>query len=122
LNQGKDGAMVRLKVWQWVVLALPIASIIGFLMIAAGMQIHEWGLSWIWGVFTLVLVGWRWLLVKWTQPAIAQVEAVIAQVNKELESTPDNMVLPGGTDAATKAIARCGKIGKRFGSDVRNWW
>lgn len=95
--------MVRLKLWQWIVLALPIATIIGFLLVAAGMQIHEWRINWIWAIFTLVFVGWRWLLVRWTQPAVAQIEAVMAEVNKELESTTKDTMLPKGTDATTKA-------------------
>jgi len=96
--------MVRLKPWQWIVLALPIATIVGFLLVAAGLQIHEWRLNWIWGVFTLVFVGWRWLLVKWTRPAVAQMEAVMAEVNKELESTANQTVgLPAGDDATKKS-------------------
>ncbi|WP_413172813.1 GTPase family protein [Anabaena azotica] len=82
--------MVRLKPWQWIILVSPIAIIIGFLLIAAGTQIHAWGLSWIWAVFTLILVGWRWLLVRWTKPAVNQIEAVFAQVQEELESSSDN--------------------------------
>ncbi|MBW4621054.1 MAG: GTPase family protein [Cyanosarcina radialis HA8281-LM2] len=77
--------MVRLQLWQWIVLATPIATTIAFLLVAAGWQIHTWGINWIWGVLTLVLVGWRWLLVKWTQPAIVEIEAAIARVNLELE-------------------------------------
>lgn len=96
--------MVRLKLWQWVILAIPIATIISFLMVAAGLQIHEWGLSWIWGVFVLIFVGWRWLLAKWTQPVFAQVEAVIAEV-KELESGLDDTMSSAGNDAASKAEA-----------------
>lgn len=80
--------MVRLQLWQWVVLIAPAASMVIFLMVAAGLQIHAWGISWIWGVFTLLLLGWRWLLVKWTQPAFAQMEAVMAEVSQELESMP----------------------------------
>ena len=56
--------MVRLKSWQWVILATPIASIVIFFLIAAGGQIHRWGINWIWGVFIFVFVGWRWLLAK----------------------------------------------------------
>jgi predicted GTPase len=103
--------MVRLKPWQWVVLALPIATIVGFLLVAAGLQIHEWRLNWIWGVFTLVFVGWRWLLVKWTRPAVAQMEAVMAEVNKELESTANQTVeLPAGNDATNQSEAALQKI------------
>ncbi|YAF95337.1 MAG: GTPase family protein [Nodularia sp. CChRGM 3473] len=96
--------MVRLKLWQWVVLAIPIAIIITFLLISAGMQIHTWGINWIWGVFTLVFVGWRWLLVKWTQPAIKQVEAVMTEVKEELESTADNTAGSDTTKPAEIAL------------------
>lgn len=96
--------MVRLKPWQWVVLATPIASIITFLLVSAGLQIHEWGINWIWGVVTLLLVGWRWLLVKWTGSEVNQLEAALAEVNQELEAAADDTtVQPTGTDASSKA-------------------
>ncbi|MDY6936736.1 MAG: GTPase [Cyanobacteriota bacterium] len=79
--------MVRLKPWQWIVLALPIAAIVIFVIIAAGLQIRAWGISWIWGIFILLLLGSRWLLVRWTKPVVAQVEAAIAQVSEELEAS-----------------------------------
>jgi uncharacterized protein len=82
--------MVRLKIWQWLILCLPIATIIGFLLVAASLQIQAWGISWLWAVFTLALVVWRWLLVKWTQPAVAHIEDIVAQVNKELESSVES--------------------------------
>ena len=94
--------MVRLKPWQWVVLATPIASIITFLLVSAGLQIHEWGINWIWGVFTLLLVSWRWLLVKWTRSEVNQLEAALAEVNQELESAADDTTARGRpTSAAT---------------------
>ncbi|MDJ0619999.1 MAG: GTPase family protein [Calothrix sp. MO_192.B10] len=76
--------MVRLKLWQWIVLIMPIAVIIGFLLSAAGWQIHEWGINWIWAIFILVFAGWRWLLAKWTDPVVRELETAIAQVNQEL--------------------------------------
>lgn len=82
--------MIRLKPWQWIILVSPIAIIVSFLLISAGTQIHAWGLSWIWAVFTFVFVGWRWLLVRWTKPAINQIEAVFAEVREELETTTEN--------------------------------
>lgn len=94
--------MVRLKPWQWVVLAIPIAFIIIFLLVSAGSQIHAWGINWIWGVFTLLFVGWRWLLVKWTQPAVNQVEAVLAQVQEELESAAEDTVRTSAGSDVTK--------------------
>jgi uncharacterized protein len=86
--------MVQLKSWQWFVLVSPIALLIGFLLVAAGFQIHEWGINWIWAVVPLSLLGWRWLLVRWTQPAMRQVEAAIAEVNKELEASASNTLKP----------------------------
>jgi uncharacterized protein len=114
--------MVRLKLWQWVVLAIPIVFIIIFLLVSAGSQIHAWGISWIWGVFTLLFVGWRWLLVKWTQPAVNQVEAVLAQVREELESTAENPVgLPVGSDTTKLAEVALQEILQAAQSDRPIW-
>jgi uncharacterized protein len=114
--------MVRLTPWQWVVLAAPIATIVIFLLVAAGIQIHEWHLNWIWAVFTLVLVGWRWLLVKWTQPAVAQMEAVVAEVTKELESSGESILpLPEGSNAAQKAESALQQILQASQSDRPVW-
>ncbi|QKQ76917.1 GTPase family protein [Nostoc sp. TCL240-02] len=114
--------MVRLKPWQWVVLAIPIAFIIIFLLVSAGSQIHAWGISWIWGVFTLLFVGWRWLLVKWTQPAVNQVEAVLAQVQEELESTAeDRFRTPAGSDVTKLAETALQEILQASQSDRPIW-
>ncbi|MCC5648301.1 GTPase family protein [Nostoc sp. XA013] len=114
--------MVRLKPWQWVVLAIPIAFIIIFLLVSAGLQIHAWGINWIWGIFTLLFVGWRWLLVKWTQPAVNQVEAVLAQVQEELESTAEDTVsLPVGSDVTKLAEAALQEILQAAQSDRPIW-
>ncbi|MBW4455936.1 MAG: GTPase family protein [Nostoc indistinguendum CM1-VF10] len=114
--------MVRLKPWQWVVLAIPIAFIIIFLLVSAGLQIHTWGINWIWGVFTLLFVGWRWLLVKWTQPAVNQVEAVLAQVQEELESKVEDTVgLPVGSDVTKLAEAALQEILQAAQSDRPIW-
>jgi uncharacterized protein len=97
---------MRLKQWQWAVLAAPIAFPVIFLLIAAGWQIHEWRLNWIWAVFTLLLVGWRWLLVKWTRPAIASLETAMAAVTQELEIVEQQPLLTGELkDTATQAEA-----------------
>ncbi|NEP15856.1 MAG: GTPase [Leptolyngbya sp. SIO4C1] len=77
--------MVRLKPWQWAVLAIPIVTAVGFLLTAAGLQIRAWGLNWIWAIILLMFVGWRWLLVRWTRPALDQMETVVAQVAQELD-------------------------------------
>ncbi|EFA73065.1 Small GTP-binding protein domain protein [Raphidiopsis brookii D9] len=76
--------MNRLKFWQWLVLISPIALIIAFVLIAAGIQINNWGLNWIWGIFILMFTGWRWLLVKLTKSMNNQIESVFDQVKKEL--------------------------------------
>jgi len=102
--------MVRLKPWQWVILAMPIASIIIFLLVSAGMQIHAWGLSWIWAVFTLAFVAWRWLLVKWTQPAIRQIEAALAEVKEELKSAVEDTTPIVSSDRTQQAEAALQEI------------
>ncbi len=78
--------MIRLKQWQLMVLIAPISIIVIFMLVAAGITIHNWRINWIWGVFTLIFLGWRWLLVKWTKPLVKQMETVVAEVNRELES------------------------------------
>jgi predicted GTPase len=114
--------MVRLKPWQWVVLALPIATIIIFLLISAGRQIHEWGINWIWAVFTLILVGWRWLLVKWTQPAFNQLEAALAEVSEELEAASGETTAQlTGTDTTSKAETALQEILTASRSDPPIW-
>lgn len=59
--------MITLPRWKWIVLSLPIVSIIGFLGVAAFSQIHDWGLNWVWAVIVLLLFFWRLLLLRWLQ-------------------------------------------------------
>lgn len=113
--------MVRLKLWQWVVLVIPIALIAGFLLIAAGQQIHAWQLNWIWAVFTLLLVGWRWLLVRWTQPVVKQVEAAINQMNDEWQAAIDQSVSPATGDTNRQAEAALETILQSAQSDPPLW-
>jgi small GTP-binding protein len=113
--------MVRLNLWQWVVLATPIAAIIIFLVVAAGMQIHEWGINWIWGVFTLVFLGWRWLLVRWTQPVITQVEAALAEVRVELATQIETTTTPVSGDTTKQAEAALQEILTVAQSDRPIW-
>ncbi len=101
---------MKLKPWQWAILVSPIASIVTFLLIAAGVKIHEWRLNWIWGVFTLALVGWRWLLVRWTQKSsIAKSADVIAAASLELESITANAT-PLAGDAAEQVTTVLQKV------------
>jgi uncharacterized protein len=95
---------MQLKPWQWAILVSPIASVVIFLLIAAGTKIHEWGLNWIWAVFTLLLVGWRWLLVRWTQASIGKSADVIAAASRELEAITAN-AMPLTGDAAERVSA-----------------
>ncbi len=95
---------MQLKPWQWAVLGSPIASVVIFLLIAAGVKIHEWELNWIWGVFTLLLVGWRWLLVRWTQASIGKGADVITAASRELASITANAT-PLTGDAAERVTA-----------------
>ena len=84
--------MKSLKPWQWIVLAVPIALPIIFLLIAAGRQIHSWRINWIWAVFILLFVVWRSLLVRWTKPGI---ENIAARIDRELKSSQqDNNFSP----------------------------
>lgn len=112
--------MVRLKPWQWAVLVLPIAAIVGFILVAAGMQIHAWRLSWIWAVFILLFVGWRWLLVWWTKPALAQLQSVVAEVQEELDAATEPVA--GASPLATqRAQAALEEILKQAQSDPPVW-
>ncbi|MEM7726245.1 MAG: GTPase family protein [Cyanobacteria bacterium P01_A01_bin.45] len=97
--------MIRLKTWQWIVLATPIAVMIIFLLVSAGFQIHTWGINWVWAVFTLVLVFWQRLLAKWTKPQLKQIEEAIAQVNEELDPIIDSASLIA-EDKATKQVQK----------------
>lgn len=114
--------MIRLKLWQWIVLATPIAFIIAFLLIAAGLQIHEWHLNWIWAVFTLVFVGWRFLLGKWTQPEIKQIEAVVAEVNKELESVANDGNTLSEAEAVLQKILIAAQSDRPIWEDWQTFW
>jgi hypothetical protein len=78
-----------LKRWQWIVLGLPIVGVVGFVLTAASLQIHQWRLNWIWAVVLIIFVGWRWLLARWLRsPLLEQAEMAIA----ELTTIPDEPV------------------------------
>jgi uncharacterized protein len=112
--------MMRLKPWQWVVLAVPVVLVVGFVLVSAGLQIHQWRINWIWAVFTLLFVGWRWLLVRWTQPVAKQVEAAITQVSEELRVALDQTVaLEGSTQQKTEAVLQT--ILTQVQSDLPIW-
>ncbi|MEM6614588.1 MAG: GTPase [Cyanobacteria bacterium P01_C01_bin.72] len=81
--------MINIKPWQIVVLVLPIAAIIIFLLVAAGSQIHDWSINWIWGVVVLVFALWRWLLVKWTRSPLAQMTEAMESINEEFSENSE---------------------------------
>ena len=111
----------RLQKWQWIVLTLPIATIISFLAIAAAFQIHLWGISWIWAIFTLVLVGWRWLLVRWTQPEMRQIEQVMAEVEKEIADVNESIVSGADQDKVKQIETVLQKSLKQSQDDLPLW-
>ncbi|GGA26226.1 GTPase family protein [Okeania sp. KiyG1] len=113
--------MIRLKLWQLVILAIPLVSVVAFLMISAGMQINQWGINWIWGVFILLFVGWRWLLVKWTRPAVEQMKEVIAEVNKQIEFTDDTITLPTKSNTTLQIETALQEILKSSRNDLPLW-
>ena len=81
--------MIRLQPWQWLVLTIPIVLPVTFLLIAAGYQIHQWGINWIWGIFILIFVGWRWLLAKWTKSANRDLESAVQQITQQIATKED---------------------------------
>jgi uncharacterized protein len=80
--------MIKLFIWQWGVIAAPIVGVVGFLLFAAGSQIHAWHLSWIWAVIGVVFIGWRWLLVTWTRPALAEIDEIVAEITAQMPLSP----------------------------------
>lgn len=90
--------MVKLQNWQWFVLIAPIVGVVSFLLISAAMQIHQWGLSWIWAIVGLVFVGWRWLLVKWTKPMLNEVEAAMTEL---ADAMPEGLDSSSSRDSKT---------------------
>ena len=78
--------MVQLKRWQWGLLALPLVAVVAFIVVAAAIQLHTWGITWVWALILLVFVGWRRLLVHWTKPR--EIEQIVTAVQTELQSGP----------------------------------
>ncbi len=83
-------AFPRLARWQVAALVGPIAAIAGFLLSAAAIQIHVWGLNWVWAIVVLVGVGWQWLAARWLRDrtdAMRQAERAIAELSEPLPVT-----------------------------------
>ena len=83
--------MVRLKPWQWGVLIIPPIGLCVGLIIVGAIQLHTWGLTWVWGLVVLGLVGWRWLLSRWTRRSAStmdpSLEAMQLHVHDTLQDT-----------------------------------
>ncbi len=109
--------MVRLKAWQWIVLGLPITAIAGFLLAAAGVQIHQWGINWIWAIILLVFVGWRWLLAKWLRPTVGSIESAMAGLAAEPEAPSKEPA----TNLTQQAQAELQKVLQAAREDVLPW-
>ena len=111
---------MQLKRWQWIVLALPLVAVVGLLLTAAGWQIQRWHLSWIWGVLIVVVLGWRWLLVRWTRPAVEQMEAVMNQASADLEAASE-AALPSSDEDGQQAQSALQRILAEARSDRPIW-
>ncbi|MDB9526675.1 50S ribosome-binding GTPase [Oscillatoria sp. CS-180] len=79
--------MLKLKRWQWIVLAIPPTVLISGLFILAGIQLQQWGLSWLWAIVAIALVGWRWLFSRWSKPNTALLEQNLTEVRSQLQDT-----------------------------------
>ncbi len=110
--------MGRLTPWQWAGLVLPIAVPIALLAVAAGRQFHAWGADWLWALFVLAGVGWRWGLVRWLQPLATSADGSAA-------GTPPNTPNPSPaspTDAlATRTEAAIAQVLAAAKDDAPLW-
>lgn len=61
--------MLKLHPWQIAVLVLPLVGVGGLVTTAALIQIHTWGLDWLWAVVIIMLLAWRLLLLRWLTPS-----------------------------------------------------
>lgn len=111
--------MVRLKVWQWVLLASLIATVLGFLAVAAGMQIHQWEINWIWAVVVLVFVGWRWLLVHWLRSPAVELETTLTEL--QVESDQAQARLEDGNLLPIQAQVELQKVLEAARADAPPW-
>ncbi|MEM6502438.1 MAG: GTPase [Cyanobacteria bacterium P01_C01_bin.89] len=95
---------------QGLVLLGPLGAIAGFLLVAAAIQIHTWGLNWIWAIIVLVGVGWRWLVVRWlrAKTGAGAAERAIAELTDEVNKA--TAVADGGSQrgaTAQKVLDQC---------------
>ncbi len=79
--------MLNLRRWQWFVLAVPPLGLLGGGAILAGVQLHAWGLSWIWAIVAIASILWRWLFSQWSKPDPSVLEENLAAVRSQLQDT-----------------------------------
>ena len=79
--------MLKLKRWQWTVLALPPLTLLIGLLILSGLQLQQWGLSWVWALVAIAAVGWRWGFSQWTKPSPGALEQKLSDVRSQLQDT-----------------------------------
>ncbi|MEO1004539.1 MAG: GTPase [Cyanobacteria bacterium J06638_38] len=111
--------MVSIKPWQIAVLIFPIAGIIIFLLVAAGSQIHDWGINWIWGLVIIIFAAWRWLLVKWTKSPLKEMEEAISEINEQL--TEQNSELNVASDREQQITLSLEQIIAKTRNDEPIW-
>lgn len=86
-----------MKQWQVIALLIPPLLLVSFLLFAASIQIHQWGLSWLWAIFGLVILLWRWLIVHIIKPVG---DPLLEQVKLDLQ---DQMAKSGQLEGQVKA-------------------
>lgn len=79
--------MLKLRRWQWIALAVPPLVLLSGLAVLAGMQLHTWGLSWVWALVAIAIVLWRWLFSRWTKPSQLALEEKLGTVRSQLQGT-----------------------------------
>jgi uncharacterized protein len=109
----------RLQRWQWVTIVTPVAIVVAFLLVAAGWQIHTWGINWVWAIFVVVLAVWRWLLVRWTKVDDRPVEVSLEGVDADPELMAAAKEVLAGVIAASREDPPIWEDLNRFGSRCR---
>jgi uncharacterized protein len=109
----------RLQRWQWVTIVTPVAIVVAFLLVAAGWQIHTWGINWVWAIFVVVLAVWRWLLVRWTKVDDRPVEVSLEGVDADPELIAAAKEVLAGVIAASREDPPIWEDLNRFGSRCR---
>jgi hypothetical protein len=111
--------MMKLQPWQWIVIALPPLGIVGFVVAAAGAQIHAWGINWIWAIVAVALVGWRWLLARWLKPLRQPMAEALKQAEQDLEAAVE--AASPDTAIGSEAEAALEKILEQAQADPPVW-